>query len=95
MPLVGFQPPISADERPQTYAIDRADTGTGEKLLVSQKGYCSMDVHDSSIFISHIPSRLQDTSPTSRARENSPEVLSLINEEESTCKFYSSNDRIL
>jgi len=54
-----------------------------------------MDVHDSSIFISHIPSRLQDTSPTSRARENSPEVLSLINEEESTCKFYSSNDRIL
>jgi hypothetical protein len=29
MPPVGFLPTISADERPQTYAIDRAATGTG------------------------------------------------------------------
>jgi len=29
MPPVGFQPTISADERPQTYALDRAATGTG------------------------------------------------------------------
>jgi hypothetical protein len=28
MPLVGFEPMISADERPQTYAFDRAATGT-------------------------------------------------------------------
>jgi len=27
---VGFEPTISADERPQTYALDRAATGTGE-----------------------------------------------------------------
>jgi len=27
--LVGFEPTISAGERPQTYALDRADTGTG------------------------------------------------------------------
>jgi hypothetical protein len=26
---VGFEPTISADERPQTYSLDRAETGTG------------------------------------------------------------------
>jgi hypothetical protein len=30
MPPVGFEPPISAGGRPQTYAVDRAGTGTGE-----------------------------------------------------------------
>ena len=29
MPSVGFEPTISAGERPQTYALDRADNGTG------------------------------------------------------------------
>ena len=29
MPPVGFEPTISAGEQPQTYASDRADTGTG------------------------------------------------------------------
>jgi len=29
MPPVGFEPTIPAGERPQTYALDRADTGTG------------------------------------------------------------------
>jgi len=29
MPPVGFKPTISATERPQTYALDRAATGTG------------------------------------------------------------------
>ena len=29
MPPVGFEPSISASERPQTYALDRAATGTG------------------------------------------------------------------
>ena len=29
MPLVGFEPTISAGGRPQTYALDRAATGTG------------------------------------------------------------------
>ena len=38
MPLVGFEPPISASERPQTYAFDRADTGTGTAWLV----YCNI-----------------------------------------------------
>ena len=30
MPLVGFEPPMSAGERPQTHALDRAATKTGE-----------------------------------------------------------------
>ena len=36
MPPVGFEPTISASERPQTYALDRAAIGTGivVKLLL-------------------------------------------------------------
>ena len=37
MSLVGFEPTISAVERPQTYALDRAATGTGTYSLVSNK----------------------------------------------------------
>ena len=29
MPPMGFEPTIPASERPQTYALDRAATGTG------------------------------------------------------------------
>jgi len=32
MPSVGFETTISAAERPQTYALDRAATGTGNEL---------------------------------------------------------------
>ena len=37
---VGFEPTISAGERPQTYALDRAATGTGliESLLFANSG---------------------------------------------------------
>ena len=31
---MGFEPTISAGERPQTYALDRAATGTGRKKIV-------------------------------------------------------------
>jgi hypothetical protein len=38
MPPVGFKHTISAGERRQTYALDRAATGNGmEKLLLKQK----------------------------------------------------------
>ena len=38
MPPVGFEPTISAGERPQTYALERAATGTGQILtLTAQK----------------------------------------------------------
>ena len=30
MPPVGFEPTVSAGERPQTYALDRAAIGTGD-----------------------------------------------------------------
>jgi hypothetical protein len=32
MPPVGFETTISAGERPKTYALDRAATGTGYRL---------------------------------------------------------------
>jgi hypothetical protein len=32
MPPAGFEPKISAGERPQTYALDRAVTGTGDRM---------------------------------------------------------------
>ena len=34
MPPVGLEPTISAGERLQTYALDRAATGTGIKLII-------------------------------------------------------------
>jgi hypothetical protein len=34
MPRVGFEPKISAGERPQTYALDRAVTGTAPTSLL-------------------------------------------------------------
>ena len=34
MPPVGFEPTISAGERLQTYALDRAATGTGIAYLI-------------------------------------------------------------
>ena len=35
MPPVGFEPTISAVERPQTYALDRAATGIGASDLIT------------------------------------------------------------
>ena len=34
MPSVGFEPTISAGERPQAYALDRAATGTGNSIYI-------------------------------------------------------------
>jgi len=34
MPPVGFEPTIPAGERPQTHALDRAATGTGNESLI-------------------------------------------------------------
>ena len=36
MPRVGFEPTISAGERPKTYALDRAATGTGNSFILQQ-----------------------------------------------------------
>ena len=32
MPPVGFEPTVPVDERPQTYTLDRAATGTGNRI---------------------------------------------------------------
>ena len=37
MSPVGFEPTISAGERPQTYALDRAATGTGVIRIIPNK----------------------------------------------------------
>ena len=37
MPPAGFEPTISAGERLQTYALDRAATGTGTNKLILLK----------------------------------------------------------
>ena len=39
MPSVGFEPTISAGERPQTYALDRAATGTGFMISLAKKTF--------------------------------------------------------
>jgi hypothetical protein len=43
---VGFEPTISAGERPQTYALDRSVTGTGEIYLsilcIKIPAYCKI-----------------------------------------------------
>ena len=39
MPPVGFKPTISAGERPQTYALDRAAIGTGIYFYLNMKNH--------------------------------------------------------
>jgi len=39
MPSAGFEPTISAGERLQTYALDRAATGTGNNIKIMRKMY--------------------------------------------------------
>jgi hypothetical protein len=35
MPSTGFEPTISAGDLPQTYALDRAATGTGQDQFIN------------------------------------------------------------
>ena len=37
MPPVGFEPTISEGERPQTYSLDRAATGTGIMFVITER----------------------------------------------------------
>jgi hypothetical protein len=39
MPPVGFEPTISAGERPQTDVVDRAATGSGSILITELNSY--------------------------------------------------------
>jgi hypothetical protein len=58
MPPVGFEPTISAGERPQTYALERAAAGTGGFLQVL-KFYLVI----SFLLISHIHSVILTSKP--------------------------------
>ena len=51
MPPVGFEPTISAGERPQTYGLDRAAAGTGELRNLYWKEYFSWRVNTISEFV--------------------------------------------
>ena len=57
MPPVGFEPTISACERPQTYALDRAATRTGNKMQLCRINllfhYSLTVLHVSSDIIAH------------------------------------------
>ena len=47
MPPVGFEPTISAGVRPQTYALDRAATGTGaHKQCTEQRNETEQNIHN-------------------------------------------------
>jgi len=38
MPLLGIEPTIPAAEKPQTYTLDRATTGTGDTTVNYRQG---------------------------------------------------------
>ena len=46
MPQAGFEPTISVGERPQTYALDRAATGTGRRRLVTKMIEINLQISD-------------------------------------------------
>ena len=53
---VGFEPTVSAGERPQTYALDRAATGTYSSNSSSSSSNSSSSSSSSLLFLSHKPS---------------------------------------
>jgi hypothetical protein len=59
MPPVGFEHTISAGERPQTYVLDRAATGTGMKNI-SYKTVCIDGLPDGEHMIFETCRRHQD-----------------------------------
>jgi hypothetical protein len=67
MPPVGFEPTISAGERPQTYALDCAATGTGVYYILVNKNIngnknledLSIDVKIYKIFLVKIRRKIQ------------------------------------
>ena len=50
MPPAGFEPTISAGERPQTYALDRAATGIGSCILIASLIYAPFSPLDIALY---------------------------------------------
>ena len=53
MPPVGFEPTISGGERPQTYALDCAATGTGIVSITYSKYRYAIDMRNYNFAIEH------------------------------------------
>ena len=53
MPPVGFEPTISAGERPQTYALDRAATGTDNNNSNNNNNNNNNNLFDDLLALSH------------------------------------------
>jgi len=67
MPPVGFEPTISAGERPQTHALDRAATGTGNKdtlFVVKREMGLQMDLEKAtySRYLNYVRFAFRETS---------------------------------
>ena len=56
MPPVGFEPTISAGERPKTYALDRAATGIGnrQQMLTSNARQSTELITTNNHFVTHL-----------------------------------------
>ena len=65
MPPVGFEPTIWAGERPQTYALDRAATGTGTQYNTSHNDDVYFQWYNSNIGILRVHFQMIRKTPCS------------------------------
>ena len=91
MPPEGFEPTISAGERPQTYVLDRATTGTGSLHFTTRK-YLSRyaPIHTPSL---RYPS-LHFTSPPVNTLHDTPNLPPLLEPYE-TCSTATEAKQLL
>jgi len=78
MPQVGFETTISAGERPQTYALDRAATGTGAIVQYSTVNHYLKNIRECWETERHV--RCTDVTPN----ESRPEDMSLVQRAKTT-----------
>ena len=93
MPPVGFEPTISAGERPQTYALDRAatETGGGTKCIVDK--LCLMRFEDTNEFLCQFVILLpgQQLNSCARSGRFGKLVTSILSQATEECLQYPSN----
>ena len=81
MPPVGFEPTISAGERPQTYALEHAATGTGGMVFSSTKYDCTF---------THFSFQTYTLRDKVKAKHNASRTLCLLSSRSETSTFTSS-----
>ena len=82
MLATGFETTISAGERPQTYALDRAATGTGvdENITPEKKNYRNIGVRTDtggSLALRFVPARLGHSAMLCREAVNMDTVFNI------------------